>query len=148
VGEAPATVDAGRDAFSAAMADLGVQDGAVVVADGSGLSRYNLVTAGALVHILRRFYRDPVSREPWLAALPVGGNDGTLEKRFRGSAAEGRVLAKTGTIAYVRALSGYVPSADGEQLVFSIVVNNTTAPGDVVTGIADAVVNRLAGFRR
>jgi D-alanyl-D-alanine carboxypeptidase/D-alanyl-D-alanine-endopeptidase (penicillin-binding protein 4) len=148
VGDAPATVDGGREAFSAAMAALGVQDGAFAVADGSGLSRHNLLTAGALVHVLRRFYQDPVSREPWLAALPVGGSDGTLEKRFKGSAGEGRVLAKTGTIAYVRALSGYVPAADGEQLVFSIVVNNTTAPGDVITGIIDAIVNRLAGFRR
>jgi D-alanyl-D-alanine carboxypeptidase/D-alanyl-D-alanine-endopeptidase (penicillin-binding protein 4) len=148
VGDAPATVDGGREAFSAAMAALGVQDDAFAVADGSGLSRYNLVTAGALVQVLRRFYQDPVSREPWLAALPVGGTDGTLEKRFRGSAAEGRVLAKTGTIAYVRALSGYVRSAGGEQLVFSIIVNNTTAPGDVITGIVDAIVNRLAAFRR
>jgi serine-type D-Ala-D-Ala carboxypeptidase/endopeptidase (penicillin-binding protein 4) len=147
-GDAPGTVDAGREALSAVLAAWGVPAGTFVVADGSGLSRYNMVTVRTLVHVLRHVYQDPVSRDPWLSALPVGGTDGTLEKRFKGSAAEGLVHAKTGTIAYVRALSGYVPSAGGEQLVFSIIVNNTTAPGDAVTAVTDGIVDSLAGFER
>lgn len=147
-GAAPATVECGKKALTEMMSEWGIPPDTFVIADGSGLSRYNLVTVRTLVRVLRHMYEDPGSRGPWVAALPVGGSDGTLEKRFRGSAAEGLVHAKTGTIAYVRALSGYVPSGDGEQLVFSIIVNNATAPGDALTMITDAIVDRLARFRR
>ena len=63
-----------------------------------------------------------------MATLPVGGQDGgTIARRFKGTRAEGNVRAKTGSIANVRALSGYVTTLDGEPLVFSIIANNFTA---------------------
>ena len=120
----------------------------MVVSDGSGLSRYDYVTADAIVAILSRMYQDVRHKDAWLAALPVAGVDGTMRDRFKGSAAAGQVRAKTGTIANVCALSGYVPTADGEWLAFSMIVNNVTAAGTEITSPIDQAVNRLAGFRR
>ena len=118
------------------------------MADGSGLSRYNYVTADAIVSILRRMHDDPRHRQPWLDALAVGGQPGTLQKRFVGTPAEGRVRAKTGSLSNVRALSGYVTAANGEELVFSIIVNNVTATSEEIYRVIDAAVLRLAAFAR
>jgi D-alanyl-D-alanine carboxypeptidase/D-alanyl-D-alanine-endopeptidase (penicillin-binding protein 4) len=120
----------------------------LVIADGSGLSRYNYATADLLVAVLRRMYGDAQHREPWVEALAVGGQAGTLLKRFVGTPGEGRVRAKTGAISNVRALSGYVPAANGEQLVFSIIVNNVTATSAEIYTVVDAAVLALAAFTR
>ena len=127
----------------------GVPPEAYVLSDGSGLSRYNYVTAETLVTVLRRIYTDPRHREAFLATLPVGGQDGgTIARRFKGTRAEGNVRAKTGSIANVRALSGYVTTVDGEPLVFSIIANNFTLPQETIDAATDLAVERLAHVKR
>jgi D-alanyl-D-alanine carboxypeptidase/D-alanyl-D-alanine-endopeptidase (penicillin-binding protein 4) len=116
----------------------------LVIVDASGLSRNNYLTAGALVEILERMWRDEVHREPFTAALPVAGRDGTLEWRMRGTVLEGRVHAKTGTISNVRALSGYLDTQSGERLVFSMVANHFTAPSRDIDAIVERALARLA----
>ena len=116
--------------------------------DGSGLSRYNFVTTETLVTILTHVDRDERSRGPFEAALPVAGRDGSLAGRMKGTPAEGNERAKTGSMANVRALSGYVQSAEGEPLVFSIVANNFEVAPEVIVTTSDAVVVRLAEFSR
>ena len=83
--------------------------------DGSGLSRYNYVTADAIVALLKHVWEDETLRGPFVAALPVGGHDGTLETRMRGTILDRRVQAKTGTISNMRALSGYLETTSGER---------------------------------
>jgi D-alanyl-D-alanine carboxypeptidase/D-alanyl-D-alanine-endopeptidase (penicillin-binding protein 4) len=126
----------------------GIEDGSVVVADGSGLSRYNMGTAAALVVILTRVYRDDSLRGPFERSLPIAGRDGTLDDRMRGTAAEGNARAKTGAFSNARGLSGYVRSADGETIVFSILANNFGTTADVIERTADAIVVKLAEFSR
>jgi D-alanyl-D-alanine carboxypeptidase/D-alanyl-D-alanine-endopeptidase (penicillin-binding protein 4) len=126
----------------------GMADGQLVQRDGSGLSRYNYVTPDALVAILEHVYRDEKLRSPFDASLPLAGVDGSLANRLKGTPAEGNARAKTGSMSNVRALAGYVTSVDGEPLAFSILANNFEAPATVVNGATDAVVVRLAQFRR
>ncbi len=96
----------------------------LIMADGSGLSRYNYVTPELLMGLLKHMLRSP-NWEVWYASLPIAGIDGTLRNRFRDTPAEGRIRAKTGTIANTRALSGYLNTESGEWLVFSMIVNNS-----------------------
>jgi D-alanyl-D-alanine carboxypeptidase/D-alanyl-D-alanine-endopeptidase (penicillin-binding protein 4) len=125
-----------------------VEEGTVAIADGSGLSRYNLATADAMVTILRRVYRDQRLRDPFEASLPLAGRDGTLAARMIGTPAEGNARAKTGAFSNARGLSGYVRSADGESLVFAILANNFGTSGDIIENAADAIVVKLAEFSR
>lgn len=142
------TLAGGRARMRAVLTSWGIPEDACILADGSGLSRYNYVTAGALTAILERMYRDDRHREPFVASLPVAGRDGTIASRMRRTRAENNATAKTGSIANVRALSGYVRSRDGEVLVFSMIANDFVIPAPTVTWIADLAVETLANFSR
>jgi D-alanyl-D-alanine carboxypeptidase/D-alanyl-D-alanine-endopeptidase (penicillin-binding protein 4) len=142
------STDAGRTAIQATLTDWGISSDEVVIADGSGLSRYNLITPHAMVAVLTRIYGDERHRGPFLEALPLAGTDGTLAGRMNGTAAQGRVRAKTGSLTNARALSGYVSTADGEPLAFSIMANNDNAATSTVDAVTDAVAVALAEFSR
>ena len=142
------TADSGRATARSILQDWGVPQSGLVQADGSGLSRYNLVTPETLVAILTHVDRDERLRRPFEAALPIAGRDGTLAGRMQGTAAEGNARAKTGAMTSVRAISGYVQTADGEPVVFSIIANNFETTPDVITRTEDAIIVRLAGFSR
>ncbi|MEO7298268.1 MAG: D-alanyl-D-alanine carboxypeptidase/D-alanyl-D-alanine-endopeptidase [Verrucomicrobiota bacterium] len=103
-------------------AEAGIEKGAVLMEEGSGLSRGCLVKPAASVQLLKymRRHRDA---ETFYDSLPIAGVDGTLKGRFKGTSAEKNLRAKTGTIRYVNSLSGYVTSKAGEHLVFSIMLN-------------------------
>ncbi len=138
----------GAEAIALAVPSWGADPAEVVAADGSGLSRYDLTSAAALDALLSRMFTAPAHREPWVAALPIAGVDGTLERRMKGTPAEGRVHAKTGSIAYVRALSGYAQTVDGNWIQFVILANNfagkvTTADVDRIT---EQAVNLLVQY--
>jgi D-alanyl-D-alanine carboxypeptidase/D-alanyl-D-alanine-endopeptidase (penicillin-binding protein 4) len=126
----------------------GVRTGDLVLADGSGLSRYNLITPEALVTILMHVGRDDRLREPFEASLPIAGRDGTLSDRLRGTPAEGNLRAKTGSFTNARSISGYVRTVDGEPLVFAIVANNYGISAAMVDEVTDGILARLASFRR
>lgn len=114
----------------------------LVMYDGSGLSRYNYVTADLLVAVLRHVWDTPVLRGPFVAALPVGGHDGTLASRMEGRLSR-RVQAKTGTIANVRALAGYAETAAGDKLVFAMIANHYVAPNAQIDAVMERVIERL-----
>lgn len=93
------------------------------LSDGSGMSTYNRVTPGGMVKLLRWITTQKWGND-WRNSLPVGGVDGTLRKRFVDTPLKGRVFAKTGSLNGTRALSGYVETASGEVLAFSIFAND------------------------
>jgi PBP4 family serine-type D-alanyl-D-alanine carboxypeptidase len=99
---------AGQDVVRDVLTGWGVPADAYVLADGSGLSRYNYVTADTIASVLKRMATDPRHAARFEATLPIVGKDGTLARRMRGTLAENNVKAKTGSISNVRALSGYV----------------------------------------
>ncbi len=142
------TAEGGRLAVRRVLSGWGVPEDAYTMYDGSGLSRYNYVTAALLTTILERLHRDPRHREPFLATLPIAGKDGTLASRLERTRADGNALAKTGSIANVRALSGFVRTRDDEVLAFSILANDFAIPAATVEYIADIAVETLANFTR
>jgi D-alanyl-D-alanine carboxypeptidase/D-alanyl-D-alanine-endopeptidase (penicillin-binding protein 4) len=143
-GGATATTAAGRAAAEKIFDAWGIQPGSYVLADGSGLSRYDYVTAEMIVALLERMHKDARHHDAFYATLPIAGKDGTISTRMRGTRAEANAVAKTGSISNVRALSGYVKTRDGETLAFSILANNFTVPAATVTWIADLAVETLA----
>jgi len=143
-----ATEDEGRRQAAAALQLWGIGPESLIQRDGSGLSRYDYVTAGALVAILTHIAGDERLRSPFDASLPIAGRDGSLANRMKGTRAEGNARAKTGSMSNVRALSGYVTSGSGEPLVFAILANNFDVPAPAITSVVDAIVVRLASFTR
>ncbi|HEX8672954.1 MAG TPA: D-alanyl-D-alanine carboxypeptidase/D-alanyl-D-alanine-endopeptidase [Longimicrobium sp.] len=116
-------------------------------ADGSGLSRYNLVAPEHLVALLERMTRSP-NYAVFYAAMPVAGVDGTLRNRMKGTPLAGNVHAKTGTLSGVRSLSGYLTTAAGERMVFSILVNNHTLSAAAADRLAEAALLRVYNHPR
>jgi D-alanyl-D-alanine carboxypeptidase/D-alanyl-D-alanine-endopeptidase (penicillin-binding protein 4) len=145
------TAAAGRDAVLATLREWKLNDistADLVMADGSGLSRYNYVTAELIAGLLHHMYNDPRHRDAFMATFPVAGREGTVATRMRKTRAEGNARAKTGSISNMRALSGYVQARDGEMLAFSILANDFTIPAATVNWIADLAVETLANFTR
>jgi len=116
-------------------------------ADGSGLSRLNLVSPDVLVRILGFVYRHDYFSY-FYDSLPIAGVDGTLEARMKRTKAENNVHAKTGTLKNVCAISGYLHTQDGEMLAFSIIANSLLGPRGSAEAILDAALVRLANFSR
>jgi len=111
-------------------------------ADGSGMSSYDRVTPRGAVIFLRWVATQPWGAQ-WRATLPVGGEQGTLGRRFRGTPLEGKLFAKTGTLNQSNALSGYLIAKSGKTLTFSSFANDV--PEDVhATRAVDEVLNLIA----
>ena len=142
------STDAGRDAAQRLLTSWEIPPDSYVMSDGSGLSRYNYIAPSTVTAVLRRMYGDPAHRDAFLATLPIAAKDGTISTRMRKTRAAENAIAKTGSIANVRSLSGFVKSRDGEWLVFSIIANDFTIPSATVTWIADLAVETLANFTR
>lgn len=139
----PGSAAAGRQIVARTLAGWGIAPESIVMLDGSGLSRYNYVTADALTAMLVHVWRDARLRGPFAAALPVGAHDGTLESRMKNGLLARRVQAKTGTISNVRALSGYVETLDGEKLAFSMIANHFTATSTEIDAIVEQALERV-----
>jgi D-alanyl-D-alanine carboxypeptidase/D-alanyl-D-alanine-endopeptidase (penicillin-binding protein 4) len=137
--------EAGLEAVKSFLKTAGIRPESLVLSDGSGLSRNDMVTAEASVQLLtfmsRHRYAD-VFRE----ALPIAGVDGTLRNRMKGTVAENNVRAKTGSLSSAASLSGYVTTASGEKLVFSIMVNNFPSDLEPRISCIDPIAVLLASF--
>ena len=140
------TADSARKIVGQQLLAWGVQPDGFVIRDGSGLSDQDLLTPETIVRVLDRIQRD-TAFATYYNSMPIAGVDGTIDTRMKGTPAEGNVHAKTGTLSKARSLSGYVTSADGERLIFSILANNTTTPGSAVTHVADVIAAALASYR-
>lgn len=115
--------------------------------DGSGLSQYNLTTARATLDLLKFMSLHRAAKD-FAAALPIAGVDGTLSRQMKGTPAENNLQAKTGTLRYTNTLSGYVTSAAGEKLAFSVLLNRNVPPtGRRGSEEVDEIGVMLAAFK-
>lgn len=141
------TDEKGLAALKVSLSNLGVDSQGYAIADGSGLSRHNLISPQALVQLLKGMAQLPEA-EIYRASLPVAGVSGTLKNRFKNTPAQGIVQAKTGTMTGVNALSGYVDAPNYERLVFSIMANQSDLPAKVMRPAIDEIVVLLTRLRR
>lgn len=132
----------GVAAVRAMLVRAGVPRAAYDFSDGSGMSSYNRVAPRGVVLFLRWIAAQPWGHA-WRATLPVGGVDGTLAKRFRGTPLEGRLQAKTGTLNGTNAISGYMTAASGRTLIFSAYANDRPE-GVVATKLVDEALTLIA----
>jgi D-alanyl-D-alanine carboxypeptidase/D-alanyl-D-alanine-endopeptidase (penicillin-binding protein 4) len=136
------TVEGGLEVLRGFLTKAGVSSDEYVFYDGSGLSRQNLVTPHAIVQLLRY-----CSTQPWgadyKATFPVAGVDGSLTERFTSPRLRNHIMAKTGSLGGVKALSGYAITNTGQVVAFSILSNNFNLPAKRVTDAIDELVQAI-----
>lgn len=135
----------GLEAVKAFLKTVGLRPEALVLDDGSGLSRNDMITADASVQLLT-FMSKHRYATVFRDALPIAGVDGTLRNRFKGTPAENNVRAKTGSLSSAASLGGYLTTAGGEKLAFSIMVNNYPHDLDPRSSCIDPITVLLASF--
>jgi D-alanyl-D-alanine carboxypeptidase/D-alanyl-D-alanine-endopeptidase (penicillin-binding protein 4) len=143
-GSEPGSAERGRQAVRAVLEAWGISLEPLVMRDGSGLSRYNYVSAELMSDLLVHAWNDERLRGPFVAALPVGGRDGTLGARMRNPVLDRQVQAKTGTLDNVRSLAGYMHTSSGDTLAFTMIANNFTAASADIDAVMERALERLA----
>jgi D-alanyl-D-alanine carboxypeptidase/D-alanyl-D-alanine-endopeptidase (penicillin-binding protein 4) len=138
-----ATTQAGVKAIMDFWQTKGVETDGMNFDDGNGLSRNNAISPKQLVDALYAMRTSPYY-EVFYESLPLAGLTGTLHRAMKGSAAVGRVRAKTGTIASVKSFAGYVKTINGRTLVFSLIVNNFDGKVTVMKKKLESVMIRMA----
>jgi D-alanyl-D-alanine carboxypeptidase/D-alanyl-D-alanine-endopeptidase (penicillin-binding protein 4) len=118
---------------------------AFTIADGSGLSAENRLSARAVASVLRHMFAGD-GRDTYVASMAVSGESGTLKRRMTGPDVRGRVHAKTGYVKGAVTLSGYVHARSGKWYVFSILVNDYKKGTAAVRKVQDALASRLAAL--
>jgi serine-type D-Ala-D-Ala carboxypeptidase/endopeptidase (penicillin-binding protein 4) len=139
--------DGGYEVIKQFLEEEGVDASGLRMADGSGLSRLDLVQPQHIIGLLEVMHRHK-DFAVFYDSLPIAGVDGTIRRRMRDTSAQGNVHAKTGFIGRVRSLSGYVTTRDGEMLAFSMMTNNYTVPTAKANRIQDKACELLADFSR
>ncbi|MEG3180955.1 D-alanyl-D-alanine carboxypeptidase/D-alanyl-D-alanine endopeptidase [Sphingomonas sp. LT1P40] len=136
------SVAGGLSQVEAMFATAGVPRTAWDFSDGSGMSTYNRISPRGMVKLLNW-----VAGQPWSATfrdtLPIGGVDGTLARRFKGTALEGRIFAKTGSINATSALAGYFLTKSGRTLTFAAYANDVPSEASA-TPMTDAALVMIA----
>jgi D-alanyl-D-alanine carboxypeptidase/D-alanyl-D-alanine-endopeptidase (penicillin-binding protein 4) len=98
------------------------------------------------VAVLRRCAGTPAEYQALSRSLPTAGVDGTLADRMQGTAAEGKVRAKTGTLTGVSCLSGYVEAGGNPRLAFSVLMNDLTCSEDTARHLQDEMAAQMASY--
>ncbi|MEG4407877.1 D-alanyl-D-alanine carboxypeptidase/D-alanyl-D-alanine-endopeptidase [Microcoleus sp. MON2_D5] len=141
------TGEMGLKELKTVLTQLGVNPNSYILADGSGLSRHNLISPEALVQTLRLMANSPAA-SIYRQSLPIAGENGTLKNRFNNTPNRVIVQAKTGTLSGVSALSGYIEVPNYEPLVFSIIVNQSDLSAAKMRSATDEIVLLLNRLRR
>ena len=120
-GNRPATAKHARTLMQQLIRQMGLNPKGYRMADGSGLSLYNYLSAELLVRLLRYAWHNQQVYDLLQPSLPIAGEDGTLKKRMKSPFTSGNVRAKTGTVTGVSSLAGYCTAANGHELCFAII---------------------------
>ncbi|MEM8602356.1 MAG: D-alanyl-D-alanine carboxypeptidase/D-alanyl-D-alanine-endopeptidase [Cyanobacteria bacterium P01_H01_bin.121] len=132
--------------FGQTLQTLGIDPQQVVLADGSGLSRRNSIQPQVLTQLLQYMAQSP-HNTTYRQSLAVAGQRGTLRNRFRGTLADGRLYAKTGSMRGIAALAGYLQPVQYPEVVFSILINDADQSYGVLQRAIEELVLTLADLQ-
>ena len=142
----PVSASEGLEVIDSLMTLCGVKDD-YELADGSGVSRYNLLSAEQILAVLKyMYYNDQNLYNIYYKSLPVAGVDGTLSERMNRTEAEGKVHAKTGTLKGVSCLSGYVTAKNNHLIAFSVLEQNFVDKTAYARYIQDKICELLSKY--
>ncbi len=144
----PGTAKKGLRVIKEMLQAVGIDSTSYRIVDGSGVSRYNLITPEIITKLLLEMSNDPRVYIDYLASLPIAGVDGSLEKRMQNTPASGVLRAKTGTLSGISALSGYTITTSGEKLVFSMIMGHFVGSASGIRKIQDEIGALLSAFNR
>lgn len=133
--------EAGLEAEREFLAEIGIHADDTSLADGSGLSKQNLTTPRAITRLLEYMHKAECF-QPFFNSLAVAGVDGTLKHRF--ASTKERIHAKTGTLSNACSLSGYISTACGRQVIFSIMANRFRVGHYRIRSTIDDICNLIA----
>ena len=139
---ATASLESALAAEKQFLTSIGIEEDAIQLYDGSGLSQHNLVTPRSLTQLLEWTQSQPWAQE-FRESLPIAGEDGSLDNRFRETIARTRVWAKTGTLKDASSLSGFAETESGRKLVFAVLVNHHGLTGSGAKKVVDHIVELL-----
>ena len=144
----PGTSGKGLQVINEFLSETGIVTTQSTLADGSGVSRYNLLSASMLTDLLVYMFQDFSVMPEYLMSLPIAGVDGTLSWRMKDSEAEGVLRAKTGTMRGVTTLAGYAMTADREILAFAMLMSHYVGSSNPRRALQDNIGNALTRFSR
>ncbi|MCW8803370.1 MAG: D-alanyl-D-alanine carboxypeptidase/D-alanyl-D-alanine-endopeptidase [Ignavibacteriaceae bacterium] len=127
--------------------DNSIYSSGTTIVDGSGISRFDQVTAGALVGLLEKVYFSIIQFDDFFNSLSIAGVDGTLKKRMIGTSAENNFRGKTGTLNGVTSLAGYITTADDDDLIVCMMFEFTKGGSNKYKNIQDRIIELLAGWK-
>ncbi len=145
---APGTSQKGLHVINEFMSETGIAATQSALADGSGVSRYNLLSAAMLTNLLVRMFQDFSVMPEYVMSLPIAGVDGTLSWRMKDSGAAGVLRAKTGTMRGVTTLAGYAMTVDGEILAFAMLMSHYVGSPNPRRALQDKIGDILTRFSR
>lgn len=126
--------------------DNGIYSDGTAVVDGSGISRFDQVTPGAVIGLLEKMYFDIKNFDDFYNSLSIAGVDGTLDDRMIGTPAENNFRGKTGTLNGVSSISGYLTTAGGEDLIVSIIFEFKSGRWNSYRNFQDEIIEALANL--
>jgi D-alanyl-D-alanine carboxypeptidase/D-alanyl-D-alanine-endopeptidase (penicillin-binding protein 4) len=115
--------------------------------DGSGLSRFNSITSKQLVGVLKHMYQSK-NKELFMNSLPVAGKSGTMRNMCKGTAASGKVKAKSGTMTRVKSYAGYVTTKNKKNIAFALIVNNFNCSSFKMKKKIEKIMIKIAEIER
>lgn len=137
----------GITAMKELLQKMGINPANFEIADGSGLSTFNLVTPKQVTNLLYYMYKSD-EFDSFYNSLAIAGFDGTLADRMKKTKAENNFRGKSGFLENVRGLAGYLKTADGEPIALTLIVNNFLVPSQLANYVQDKVCNILSNFNR
>jgi serine-type D-Ala-D-Ala carboxypeptidase/endopeptidase (penicillin-binding protein 4) len=142
----PGSAEKGIGVINKFISKLGIDTTRLFIADGSGVSRYSLISTDAIIKLLKYVYRERANYNRFYNSLSVGGIDGNLKNRFLTDGVKNNIRAKTGTHSDALSLSGYLNTTNGDTLAFSIILNNFIGNSRKYRDAIDKICELLVNF--